>query len=983
VTEVTASALADALRDRYVLERELGRGGMATVYLARDLRHDRPVALKVLHPELAATLGPDRFLREIRIAARLQHPHILPLHDSGEGAGRLWYTMPYVEGESLRGRLRREIQLPLEVALGIARQIAGALDYAHQHGVVHRDMKPENVLLSGDEALVADFGIAKALDAAGGEKLTETGLSLGTPAYMSPEQATASPVDGRADIYSLGCIVYEMLAGDPPFAGASPRAVLARHAVDPVPAIRTARPGVPAHLEQAINRALAKVPADRFATAGEFGAALELREDAEQARTPTSRPRSLRLPLLSGIALAAVTVSGFLLFRRHPSSTNNMDPGLVAVLPFRVAGADSALSYLREGMLDLLAMKLTGEGGPRAVDPRAVLDRLRRVSSSSVPVLAPEGAVQLAAELGAGRMVDGSIAGTPSHLILSASIMTVPAGTIRARASVAGPADSLPGLVDRLTAQLLAGEAGKTELATVTSLPSLRAYLEGQAALRGGRFHAAFRSFDQSLHLDSGFALAAMGLSESASWSGDDDEGRGLRLAWAARDQLGPGDRALLLAQAGPHGPAPSSAPEILAAREQAVAVVPERPEAWYELGDMYFHQGALLGVDAPLEKAASAFRRALELDSSALKTTPYAEPLEHLFEIAAEEGDTATVRRLGTMVLAADSGNEYAGFYRWRMAQSFHDTAALAMIRTHLDRMHPTSLKNIAGYSAGSGLALSDGRLAIESLLRRASSNRERWVALLFANGLAMNSGHPREALAAIDRMTPKQRADGEDYDDHYRILAALFWDGDSSAALQALRRLAKRADRPLARSQEERIAQSWDICVVQQWRLAHGELGSTPAAITKLRQAVLPGTPDSAALGADPTQCAILLEAWLASAARQPGAVRLVGRLDSLLRTAPDWIETANLLDAHLLEAGGDVGGALAAVRRRRNWPKYLSSYLREEGRLAALAGDTAGAIAAYEHYLKLRSDPEPSLKPQADRVRAELANLVSEPR
>jgi serine/threonine protein kinase len=216
--------LQQALGDAYHIERELGAGGMATVFLARDLRHDRPVALKVLYPELAATLGPERFLKEIRLTAGLQHPHILPLHDSGEAEGLLWYTMPYVEGESLRDRLRREHQLPIELALGIACEVADALDCAHGAGVIHRDIKPDNILLTKRHALVADFGVARALTAAGTERLTETGLAVGTPAYMSPEQAAGEEaLDARSDIYSLGCVLYEMLAGQPPFTGRAPR----------------------------------------------------------------------------------------------------------------------------------------------------------------------------------------------------------------------------------------------------------------------------------------------------------------------------------------------------------------------------------------------------------------------------------------------------------------------------------------------------------------------------------------------------------------------------------------------------------------------------------------------------------------------------------------------------------------------------------------------------------------------------------------
>ncbi len=249
---------------------------MAVVYLARDLRHDRLVALKTLRPELVPALGPDRFLREIQIAARLQHSNILPLHDSGEANGLLYYVMPYVVGESLRSRIDREGQLPLEDALDIACQVSEALAYAHSQGVVHRDIKPENILLSGGHALVADFGIARAITEAGGERLTETGLAIGTAAYMSPEQAAAEArIDGRSDIYSLGCVLYEMLAGNPPFLGSSAQAVVARKLTDPVPSVRTVRESVSEALEQVIFRALARTPADRFPSAAGLAEALE------------------------------------------------------------------------------------------------------------------------------------------------------------------------------------------------------------------------------------------------------------------------------------------------------------------------------------------------------------------------------------------------------------------------------------------------------------------------------------------------------------------------------------------------------------------------------------------------------------------------------------------------------------------------------------------------------------------------------------
>jgi protein kinase-like protein/iSTAND domain-containing protein len=267
--------LREALSSQYRVERELGRGGMASVYLARDLKHQRPVALKVMREEIAVSLGADRFLREIEIAARLQHPHILPLFDSGEAGGLLYYVMPYVEGETLRGRLQRERQLPVEDACAIARQIAGALAYAHSQGVIHRDIKPENILLSAGVAVVADFGIAKALSAASAEPgETSAGLAIGTPMYMSPEQASGGTVDGRSDLYALACLLFEMLAGAPPFSGDSPQAIIMRHIAESPPSLRSARPATPPMLQRVIERALAKAPADRFATVWQFGEAI-------------------------------------------------------------------------------------------------------------------------------------------------------------------------------------------------------------------------------------------------------------------------------------------------------------------------------------------------------------------------------------------------------------------------------------------------------------------------------------------------------------------------------------------------------------------------------------------------------------------------------------------------------------------------------------------------------------------------------------
>jgi hypothetical protein len=304
--------LTTALEERYRIERQLGAGGMATVYLATDLKHEREVALKVLRPELGAVLGSERFLAEIKITARLDHPHILTLIDSGEAGGFLYYVLPFVRGESLRDRLNREKQLGLEQALLITRQVASALDYAHRHGVVHRDIKPENILLLEGEAMLADFGIALAVKEAGGNRLTETGLSLGTPMYMSPEQATGDrQLDARSDVYSLAAVLYEMLAGEPPVTGPSAQAMIAKLMTEKPTHLRVVRGSVPEEIDAAVARALDKTPADRFPSAGEFARALDLKPAITAAAGAVAAPAGgSRRALLAGIGAAVVLVGG-------------------------------------------------------------------------------------------------------------------------------------------------------------------------------------------------------------------------------------------------------------------------------------------------------------------------------------------------------------------------------------------------------------------------------------------------------------------------------------------------------------------------------------------------------------------------------------------------------------------------------------------------------------------------------------------------
>src|SRR5687767_11817139 len=383
--------LQTSLAERYRVDRQIGVGGMATVYLARDLRHDRNVALKLLKPELGAVLGVERFLSEIRVTANLQHPHLLPLFDSGEADGLLYYVMPFVEGESLRGRLDREKQLPVNEAIRITIAVAGALDYAHRHNVVHRDLKPENILLQDGQPVVSDFGIALAVTNAGGTRVTQTGLSLGTPAYMSPEQATGDRlIDARSDIYSLAAVLYEMLTGEPPHTGATVQAIIARVLTDKVRSVRSTRDMVPENVDAAVQRALAKLPADRFASAKEFADALQdprytLPMHATTVAQPTiASPAGMtgRIARYAPWALAAATgaVALFSLTRRSPDAELALPARFELTLPeslvFRGLAGDMAISpdgsqiaiVVRHGTSHKLAIRSLNETAARLIE---------------------------------------------------------------------------------------------------------------------------------------------------------------------------------------------------------------------------------------------------------------------------------------------------------------------------------------------------------------------------------------------------------------------------------------------------------------------------------------------------------------------------------------------------------------------------------------------------------------------------------------
>jgi len=989
---------AAALADRYRVERELGRGGMATVYLAHDLRHDRPVALKVLRPELAASLGPERFLQEIRIAARLQHPHILPVHDSGEAAGRLWYTMPYVEGESLRQRLAREGQMSLDQAVRIVGQVLSALGYAHAHGVIHRDIKPENILMEGDQAVVADFGVARAITAAGDSRLTETGFALGTPTYMSPEQAAATrDLDGRSDLYAIGCVLYEMLAGQPPFGGATAQQLLARHAMDPVPPLRTVRAAVPEGVERSVMRALAKVPADRFPTAAAFAEALASapREGTVvSSPTPVVRGRR-RIAALAAAGLALViALAGYL---RWPHSAVALDPNLVAVVPFRVGGAAPELGYLREGMIDLVAARLTGEGGSRAADPRAVMTAWRRAVGSEDDDLSERAALGLARGLGAGQLLLGGVVGARGHVALNASLLPVEGGSARAEARVEGAADSLPQLVDRLIAQLITEGAGASHALdglVDTPLPALRFYLEAQAASRRAEYGEAVAGFEKALDVDSTFAMAGMALASAAGWTTAPGAARrGLERAWASRERLSPRDKALVLAEVGPAYPATSTVAQALDAWERAVDLAPDQPDRWYELGDVYFHDGPYLRIESYRRRAADAFRRSVALDSNTAA-------LGHLLEVALLDGDTASVRRLGALYQVRDTSGELLGFYRWRIADGLGEDSTLAALRAEYRRIPLLSLWRLMNYAVLDARRLEDADSAAVAIRAVAGRSSDWQRSKTYLHAYEVNRGRPAAALADT------AGSDETEYGPHaalyQRVLDALYGDGDRVSGGAAARELARS-------SVDDRMTAQTDLCVATLWRLSHGELTGAPQAIARLRHRAPDDSPQSLTTSAI---CATLLEAKLTAASDAAGAGAALDRLDALIRSGPGgqrngpavaftlspayvrstigispvaFEDFANLDLARLRERQGDLRAALTAVRRRSysyHLSDYLAPHLREEGRLAALTGDSTGAVRAYRHYLALRSHPEPSVRPSVDSVRQELAKLVETP-
>lgn len=988
--------LQHALGSAFIVERELGGGGMSRVFLADEVRFNRRVVIKVLSPELTADISVARFEREIALAAGLQHSHIVSVITAGDVAGLPWYSMPYIDGEDLRNRLRRG-RVPLEEALTILRDVASALAYAHARRVVHRDIKPENILLAHGSAVVTDFGIAKALERSRTEsgvgagdpsRLTATGISLGTPAYIAPEQAAGdTATDHRADIYAWGVVAYELLTGNHPFAHCrSVHHVIAAHLSETPRSMAASGITLSGALDELVMSCLAKDPADRptsgdvllqrlnslVATAGNL--ADEARPRALSA-TRSAKARARRIGVAIGLVVAAV--GAWFADRRAPAGISTVDEAAVVVLPFRISG--NAEQYLREGMLDLLAAKLTGEGGLRALDPATTLAAWRAAVRDEQRDLPRGEAVSLANRLRVGGLIEGTVVATPGHLTLSAVLLSAPDGRERGRAGVSGPADSLLALVERLTSQLLEKQAGSQgrpiEANSTSSLPALRKYLDGQALLRRGRFADATTSFNEALAGDSTFALAALGAMEVIIFHGAQiPPPRLSRLGWTNRGRLTERDQAYLVALLGGRRyPLPTSLPERLVDWQRAVELSPTRPAVWSRLGDFYWHYGAIMEVDSFADLARTAFERALALDSA------YVPAMLHLIHMAALRGDSAPAMRWLRRFEAADSGAHALDSYRWMAATGIGDSVQMRELSSDFKTMTDESLERIGQWSSLSSFTPRDGQRALDLLWDRvgmAPASAAAVNASMRRAELLYNMGRPAAARRALVS-TPGDSA----FDRRWAVHASLVSGVDTVAGALAAAALAASARGERSQDQSHRAQREIDGCFAALWSLSRGDERPAVATIVQLR--AIDSTRVDPAMMSQTQHCALLLEAQLRVRQRSADARSLVQRLDSALRTRP--YELLEVLSVFFLSRTWDERGEPARalrVIRRREWNVAFSAdaQWREEGRLAALAGEREEAIRAFRASLALSYAPEPALQPAVERARAALSRLTS---
>lgn len=725
-------------------------------------------------------------------------------------------------------------------------------------------------------------------------------------------------------------------------------------------------------LARELRRALPEPPASIPPAGSELASSSRAAPPAaaSASRVPV-HSTTRRVKIFTLILLAIIVVTGAQRLLRGGDAPSDGASDLIAIAPFRLSGADPSLSYLREGMVDLLAAKLSGDQGPRAMDPRAILAAWRGVSGAESGDLTPETALTITDRMGARRLVLGGVVGRPDRLMINASLRMVPSGRELARASVEGPADSLPEMVDRLAGQLLALDAGEAEqrLAnlTATSLSALRPYLAGQVAYRAGRYESAVREYQRALEADSNFTLASLGLAAAGVWvaTGEKERRVALAKAWEGRDRLKPADRAYLMALAGPHYPAEPTAGERLKGWEQAAAIAPDRPDVWYEYGDILFHKGALLGIGGARDLARTSFEKAFRLDST------YAAASQHLFELLIADGDTSRALRLGHQLLQSDTTAEHVDFVRWRMDVATGDSAGDRDLVQRFGAMSFGSLWRIIGTAQLDGVGLDDADRAATELLRRPSTVEERSISIGYLAELALNRGRPREAARLVAELPPDEAA--------RPIIDALFADGDTMAAIATTRTLGLAEQRPLARDSVQSAFQLFNRCALVEWRLWRGDTTGSRRVASDLA-AITDANSPWWAVGHIKV-CAALIDALIAAQAKAPDAGGRLAVLDSVLQLGLEVgvREPGNLASARLHEQLGDPAGALAALRRReyhhRTGIPFLGYRLRNMARLSSQLGEQEEAAWATRQYLVLRKAPAQERAATEDSLRKAL--------
>lgn len=727
-----------ALAGRFEVGEEIGRGGMALVYRARDVRHDRPVALKVLRPELAAAVGSERFLREINLEARLNHPHILSLIDSGEADSCLYSVMPWADGGTLRDRLKRESQMSLEDALGVVREIGGALAHAHKSGIVHRDVKPENILFSSGHAQLADFGIAQVVAETPQEALTDTGLAIGTPAYMSPEQATPGGiVDPRADQYALACVLFEMLSGEPPFSGRTVQAIVARHLAERPPSITVVRPDLPAATAEVISRALQKSPAARYPTVERFVEAL-----SESVTQPVFvSPTRKRARAIGALAVVAVAIA--LAIALWTPRAVDVSPNKIAVFPLGTRGLRDADSGVGVGVTFLLG------AGLERVDPLKFIDvagRLTEAEMSNPQALSDRAAQRIARSLGAGYAIRGVVQGHQDSTTVILRLYSVSGDSLVRTASASGPSLLTPfhHLGIDAFVKLLPSLIDPSRRIDFGPLRDRRAqavalWMQGERAYRLSQFDAAREFYERALADDSSLALAAIKGAQASNWT--HQPGRAIQLANHALTlaaQLPPKYAALARGLRDYFAGSADSAVRNLRA---AMAIDNEWAEPVAALAEVFVH---LFPAEGTLDIARATLQQAVDRDSG------FTSPLFHLAEAALREG---RLREADNLIARLEDARMQPRLLR--QLQLMRSCVAKPS-RELWPVDGPESMLGIhaAAKSLSAGLQQPEcAEGGFRTLMRSTySSDADRQTAFLGLMGLLVARGEDNEAVAIID---------------------------------------------------------------------------------------------------------------------------------------------------------------------------------------------------------------------------------------